>query len=161
MKLYVLMFCICNYSYQIQSADASLPLGRAAVLKAKLNSVKESDRAYFKALSVFNEPAKFPIKPAHERALCQRLFDADRQMHQDALIFIRHAYKMKDPDIVDYRLFTPRAVSYSIKKMKERPLTPQSSASVTEFFKAKESWVQLQDTYKQAHTTRKDSEFSD
>jgi hypothetical protein len=161
MKLYILMFFVCIYSYQMQPADASLSSDRAAVLKAKLDSVKKSDSEYFQALVIFNEPAKFPIKPAHERVLCQRLFDADRKMHYDTLIFIRHVSKISNPEIVDCRLLIPKAIAHYIRKLQERPLTPQSSKEVVEFFEVKKPWLNLQEAYKQAIAARKDLEFSD
>lgn len=161
MKKYILICCMFMNSYQIQSADLSASSDRTAVLKAKLAVVQIIQQEYFQTLGIFNEPAKLPIQFDRERELCRKLFDADRNMHRATLEFIRHAFKMKDPDSVDLRLCSPKAVLYCIQRMQQRPLTPQSSAAVQEFFEVKKPWLTLQEAHKEARTALKESEISD
>lgn len=161
MKKYILILCISIYSYQIQSADSSASSDSTGILKEKLILVKTKQKEYFKTLGVFNEPAKLPIKFDRERELCQKLFAADQNMHRATLVFMRHAFKMSNPDMVDPQLLNPQAIAYYMRVLQNWPTSPQSSDVVQEFFAVKKPWMQLQDAYKRARDTLKESEFSE
>lgn len=171
MKIYAVAIFLCMYSYQMQSAQVGSALirsvdeissyNKAIILRSKLDAIKRSNVAFFQAQFAFAQPAKFPIKPAHEHAICQKIVDTNLQMHKDAIVFIRVVFEMKNPDKVDSRLLTPGCVKYCMNALQERPSSPKSSALIAEFFEVKKPWLKVQEVYKQALAAHKESKFFD
>ena len=161
MKRYGLAVFLCMVSYQMQSFQVHAAYDKPAILKAKLDAVKKSSSEFFQAQIAFSQPPQFPIQPSYEHALCEKIVDANRRMHEDTIRFIRFAYDMKKPDFVDCRLLTPRCVLFCMKELQKRPSTPRSRALVEEFFEVKKPWLHLQEAYKQAIAVDKSCDFSE
>lgn len=160
MKLYAGVLFLSCFVYEIKSADVSLPSDKTVVLQGRLDAVKESQKAYFKAQAALSELLRLPIQPNNQKAMWDTMLEADRQMNEATIQFVHNAFEMRYPDRVDRCLLTPRCVMFCMKELEKKPSTPKSSKVVAEFFGVKKPWLELQEQCKQALSQRRESSFS-